>query len=212
MDIWTKQEIANFANLLDKNAQRMVDLGKKWGGSPRTLLTYFAKSDQQIQDWYHDCATEAVGNCQNMLRAIVNKYLPESSDAPSRFYFCRPHRTRTCATLKTFSNAIKLEFFTALSQCSDTRQAAGFIYQACAKELKARKELLYYWPASTGYPGIDGALICDNAIFAFQITLSSTHTSPEPGVRKLRAQLPAKLKKLPWHVVFVGNMGPALNN
>ncbi|KAF8431480.1 hypothetical protein L210DRAFT_982697 [Boletus edulis BED1] len=126
----------------------MVDLGKKWGGSPKTLLTYFAKSDQQIEDWYHDCATEAVGRCQNTLQAIVNKFLPREFGCSVAVLFlsaCKlcyvEHRTRTCATvpthtisnilgkaLKALSNPIKLEFFTALSQCSDTRQAAGFIY------------------------------------------------------------------------------------
>ncbi|KAF8132280.1 hypothetical protein EV363DRAFT_1295804 [Boletus edulis] len=245
MDIWTEQETANLANLLGYNGQRMVDLWKKWGGAPGTLLTYLEESDQEIENWHHDHAIKAIGTCQDVIQSIVNQQLFEGSDAPSRFYFCRPadyatssiHRKRTA--LQQLSNAIKLEFFTALSQCNDTRQAAEFIYQTwfhcfistanksidchwldepdkvtklygttnlASESAKERKELPYYWPASTGYPGIDGALICDNAIFAFQITLSSTHPSPEPGVRKLRAQLPANLKRLPWHVVFVGNL------
>ncbi|KAF8442817.1 hypothetical protein L210DRAFT_3629467 [Boletus edulis BED1] len=151
MDIWTAQEIANFAKLLKYDVQRMVDLAKKWGGAPRTLVKYLKESDHEIETWYGDCAIEAIEKCQNTVRSIVNKYVPEDWDAPSRFYFCRPadydtpriNRTRICATVPTrtichilgralqeLSNTIKLEFFTALSQPSDTRQAAGFIYRS----------------------------------------------------------------------------------
>ncbi|KAF8133880.1 hypothetical protein EV363DRAFT_1324837, partial [Boletus edulis] len=263
MDIWTAQEIANFAKLLKYDVQRMVDLAEKWGGAPRTLVKCLKESDHEIETWYGDCATEAIEKCQNTVRSIVNKYVPEDWDAQSQFYFCRPadydtsriKRTRTCATVPTrtichilgralqeLSNSIKLEFFTALSQPSDTRQAAGFIYQSwfnvffstankfiychwlhkpgeitklcgvptlvstSAKDLKARTELPYYWAANTSYEGIDGALISEDAIFAFQITLSSEHSSPQGGVRKLRKELPVELRDLPWHVVFVGNV------
>ncbi|KAF8120576.1 hypothetical protein EV363DRAFT_87913 [Boletus edulis] len=151
MDIWTAQEIANFATLLDHDVQRMVDLEKKWGGVPRILMTYLQKSDQQIENWYHHRAKVAIRKCQNMVQSIVDKSLSEGLEAPSQFYFCRPadyatssiDRTEICATVPThticnilgralqeLSIAIRLEFFTALSQLSDTRQAAGFIRQA----------------------------------------------------------------------------------
>ncbi|KAF8124886.1 hypothetical protein EV363DRAFT_1402856 [Boletus edulis] len=257
MDIWTAQEIASFAKLLEYDVQRMVDLGNKWGGVPRTLVTCLEKSDHETETWYGNCATEAVGKCQNTVGSIMNKYVSEDwDDALSRFYFCRPadyatpriDRTETCATVPTrticrilgkalqdFSNTIRLEFFAALSHRSDTGQAAGFIYQSwfnvffstankfiychwlhkpgeatlvstSAKDLNARAELPYYWAANTSYEGIDGALISKDAIFAFQITLSSKHSSPQGGVRKLRKELPAELRDLPWHVVFVGNV------
>ncbi|KAF8435631.1 hypothetical protein L210DRAFT_3550214 [Boletus edulis BED1] len=265
MDIWTAQEIANLAKLLEYDVQRMVDLGKKWGGDPRTLVTYLEKSDHKTETWYNDCATGAIWNCQNTVRSIVNKYVSEDWDVSSQFYFCRPahyatpriDRTEICVTVPTrsichilgkalqdlrVSNTMKLVFFAALSQPSDTRQAAGFIYQSwfnvffstankfiychwlhkpgevtmlygvpalvstIAKDLKARAELPYYWAANTSYEGIDGALISKDAIFAFQITLSSEHSSPQEGVRKLRKELPAELRDLPWHVVFVGNV------
>ncbi|KAI9568825.1 hypothetical protein HD554DRAFT_2171964 [Boletus coccyginus] len=63
----------------------------------------------------------------------------------------------------------------------------------------------YYWVAyKPNFAGIDSALVLEDRIFAFQMTLGSNHRSPMKGLRDLRDLLPRDLKDLPWRVVFVG--------
>ncbi|KAI9572496.1 hypothetical protein HD554DRAFT_1546856 [Boletus coccyginus] len=63
----------------------------------------------------------------------------------------------------------------------------------------------YYWaPLQTNFAGIDSALVLEDKIFVFQMTLSANHRSPIKGLRDLRKLLPYDLKDLPWRVVFVG--------
>ncbi|KAF8554874.1 hypothetical protein OG21DRAFT_1484325 [Imleria badia] len=64
----------------------------------------------------------------------------------------------------------------------------------------------YYWVAPVNFPGIDGALILPEAIYGFQVTLSTRHEPPNDGWETLWAHLPANLQKIPWRawrVVFV---------
>ncbi|KAF8552965.1 hypothetical protein OG21DRAFT_1485803 [Imleria badia] len=63
----------------------------------------------------------------------------------------------------------------------------------------------YYWIAPVGFPGIDSALILHEAIYVFQVTISTSHKSPKGGMKKLRTHLPTDLKDLPWSVVFIGD-------
>ena len=70
----------------------------------------------------------------------------------------------------------------------------------------------YYWVAPMNFPGIDGALILPEAICGFQVTISSSHRSPEDGMNKLRAHLRADLKNLPRRVVFIGNQADAIKS
>ncbi|KAF8559894.1 hypothetical protein OG21DRAFT_1502239 [Imleria badia] len=63
----------------------------------------------------------------------------------------------------------------------------------------------YYWVAPVGFPGIDGALILPEAIYVFQVTISTRHASPKGGMKELRTHLPGDLKDLPWRVVFIGD-------
>ena len=63
----------------------------------------------------------------------------------------------------------------------------------------------YYWiPPKTNFRGIDSALVLEDEIFTFQMTVSSTHRSPIEGLRCLRKMLPPEMRDLPWRVVFVG--------
>ena len=64
--------------------------------------------------------------------------------------------------------------------------------------------LLLWVPPNGNFPGIDSALVLKDRIFAFQVTISSSHKSPITGLESLSKMLPPKLKKLPWRVVFVG--------
>ncbi|KAI9572491.1 hypothetical protein HD554DRAFT_2168146 [Boletus coccyginus] len=61
----------------------------------------------------------------------------------------------------------------------------------------------YCIPFKTKFAGIDSALVLNDAIFAFQMTLRE-HRSPINGLRDLQQTLPHDLKDLPWRVVFVG--------
>ncbi|KAF8441700.1 hypothetical protein L210DRAFT_3644942 [Boletus edulis BED1] len=79
------------------------------------------------------------------------------------------------------------------------------LISAGSDELKDVKKLPYYWVAPPKFPGIDGALIRQDAIFAVQVTIRAKDKPPEEGLEKLRNDLPANLKNLPWHLVFVGN-------
>ena len=73
------------------------------------------------------------------------------------------------------------------------------------KALKVANPPYYYgFPPNGNFPGIDGALVLKDRIFAFQVTISSSHKSPITGLESLSKMLPPKLKKLPWRVVFVG--------
>ncbi|KAF8133018.1 hypothetical protein EV363DRAFT_83965 [Boletus edulis] len=259
MDVWTEQEITNLATLLNSDTQRMVDLYKKWGGAPKTLLEYVDLPDQYIETLHRQSARLAVAKCRTMISSIEEKKISE--DTMTQFYFCRPLRFAkpsiirelSCAVVPTpaschflaevlqkLNDYIRLEFFDALSIRSETRQAARYIYKswlhcflsagrsidchwshrraksasfrgtttlisARPDELKDVKKLPYYWVAPPKFPGIDGALICQDAIFAVQVTIRAKDKPPEEGLEKLQNNLPPHLKYLPWHLVFVGN-------
>lgn len=68
----------------------------------------------------------------------------------------------------------------------------------------ARTPPFYWLPPHANFPGIDSALVLDDEIFVFQVTISTEHNSPIKGLQKLRNLLPNDLKNLPWRVVFVG--------
>ncbi|KAF8548541.1 hypothetical protein OG21DRAFT_1500960 [Imleria badia] len=70
----------------------------------------------------------------------------------------------------------------------------------------------YYWVAPVNFPGIDCALILPEAICVFQVTISTSHRSPEGGMKKLGTHLPADLKNLPWRVVFIGDHDNAIKS
>ncbi|KAF8124977.1 hypothetical protein EV363DRAFT_1177202, partial [Boletus edulis] len=148
MDIWTEQEVANLAYLLELDGGRMISLHKKWGGSVRLLRSYLETSDQQIEMGYSLDAGLAVKKCRSMITSITRNNIPE--DAPSQFFFCRPldfampciERTLTCAVLPTptichflaealrrLDCSTRSEFFNILSQRRETLQAARYIFE-----------------------------------------------------------------------------------
>ncbi|KAF8441611.1 hypothetical protein L210DRAFT_3537693 [Boletus edulis BED1] len=257
MDIWTEQEIANLALLLELNGGRMVSLHKRWGGSIRLLLSYLEKSDQQIEMGYTLDAALPIKECWSIMTSIAGKDLPE--DAPSQFFFCRPfdfampciERSFTCAVVPTptichflaealqkLNCSTRSKLFHTLSQYRETRQAARYIFEtwfhcffsagnsidchwlqcqstvsplrgtttliaARSNELRAVANLPYYWVAPPKFPGIDSALIRQDAIFA--LTTRSKDESLGKGLEQLQNDLPSHLRNLPWHLVFVGN-------
>lgn len=50
---------------------------------------------------------------------------------------------------------------------------------------------LSYWKASPDFPGIDGALFLfdEQDVYAIQMTISSTHRGPQPGLNKLHQRV-----------------------
>ena len=52
----------------------------------------------------------------------------------------------------------------------------------------------YYWVVPRDFEGIDSALILSEGIYAFHVTISSSHGPPTGGMRTLREHLPTRLK------------------
>lgn len=65
----------------------------------------------------------------------------------------------------------------------------------------------FYWRAPPDFPGIDRALFDeDDTVYAIQITISSSHKSPDSGLERLRHLLgKEKAKKCDFRVLFIGN-------
>ncbi|KAF8346418.1 hypothetical protein F5887DRAFT_1182764 [Amanita rubescens] len=147
MDLWTLNEIEILANLLNLDVNRMTSLSKKWGCDPRTLLGFIEAGDTdiEIECAYRAEAPVAVKRSEDMLLAIEQNAL-----SPSKFYFCRPSISRESEVDRTIprpfvpteticqvlgealresDNNVRLTFFRALSQHSETRSAAGYIYE-----------------------------------------------------------------------------------
>ena len=100
-----------------------------------------------IEEWYRNHAYLGVLKSTETINGILQNTLID--DAPSQIFFCQPQiRSGTidcqvpCATvltptihhllgeaLQNQQNTIKLNFFNALCQSSDTSQAAGVIFE-----------------------------------------------------------------------------------
>ena len=121
-------------------------LSKKWGCDPRSLLLCIQTrfTDIEIEEEYRAQAPVAVNRCADILLAIEQNALP--ANAPSQIFFCRPkskdHRTIPRAfvptkticqilgeALQEYDSNVRLSFFRALGQHSETRTAAGYIYE-----------------------------------------------------------------------------------
>ena len=246
------------SKLLELDVKRMTFLAGKWGCVPRTLLQLIRRkqSDSMTEGWYRKRARLGVLRSTEMVDGIAQNALFD--DAPSQIFFCRPliesnniNRQVPCATVPTptirrllgealqhYPNMVKLEFFNALRQSSDTSQAAGIIFEnwfhgffcgarniKCnwvqgkgTSELSGATSLVpspltsvktarppYYWVAPRNFKGIDSALVLAEEIYAFQVTIGTSHGPPMAGMETLRGYLPADLKKNPWRVVFVGD-------
>ncbi len=127
----------------------MTSLGKTWGCDPRSLLGFIetGHTDIEIEEEYRTLAPAAVKRSEDMLLAIEQNTL--FADAQSCFYFYRPSisgsqvdrtipravvPTKTICrvlgeTLQEYDNNVRLTFFRALSQHSETRSAAGYLYE-----------------------------------------------------------------------------------
>ncbi|KAI9573181.1 hypothetical protein HD554DRAFT_2310957 [Boletus coccyginus] len=130
--------------------------------------------------------------------------------------------------LQDQDNHVKLQFYNALSYHGNTRKrrmdchwvvpGSGDDADPSTLSMPAHAKLIpptktapgsaippYYWIAyKPNFAGIDSVLVLEDRIFAFQMTLSSDHRSPIPGLRDLRKLLPHDRKDIPWRVVFVG--------
>ena len=114
----------------------MVELAEKWGRVPRTIVDYYSDPNHGIEDGYRARVRGAVEGCKTMLQRGPNCDLP--SDAPQkddramRLYVYVPTRTLRCFLaegLRLKGEALKLEFFTALSTPGETRQSTSYIYK-----------------------------------------------------------------------------------
>ncbi|KAF8557321.1 hypothetical protein OG21DRAFT_349393 [Imleria badia] len=124
MDIWSEEEIADLAKLLNLDVERMTNLAKEWGGVPRSLLEFVRRglTDSEIESTYKGPASKGVQKCREI-------------------YFCGPQKnaeprmqrtllgvsvpTRTIRrllgeALQVQDNFLKLDFFRSLRQPDST--------------------------------------------------------------------------------------------
>jgi hypothetical protein len=147
---------------LELDVGRMTTLAETLGGVPRTLLWYASKEDEQIEGVYRRSAKGAVRNCDAMLARAAEYMIPD--DALLAFYFFCPlvaanginreysHIHVPTPTLRRLlgealqGQCNSLEFFNALSQREETRQAAGLIYKSWFHSyFSAAKTIRCHW-------------------------------------------------------------------
>ena len=122
----------------------MIELAEKWDGIPRTIVDYYFDLNHMTEDDYRGRVRESVEGCTTMLQQGSNCDL---GGAPSYFYFIRPQKddrtmrpyvyvpTRTlhcflAEGLRLMGEALKLEFFTALSMHGESHESASYIYES----------------------------------------------------------------------------------
>jgi len=174
----------------------MTKLAGKWGGVPRLLLQYYPRLDEAVEKDYRRLAPVAIQECRMILEKGVQCDLPDT--APSSFYFIRPYRkdlrdekpcvvvpTRTLCCflaegLQQEDDAIKLQFFKALSQPAETRQAAGYIFESWFHSFftTEHKEIQCEWIASGGQDGSKQKLPSATAVISATQAAPSSWTPP----------------------------------
>lgn len=76
----------------------------------------------------------------------------------------------------------------------------------CTKDELRNTTPPFYWRAPPHFPGIDSALFDGKYVYVIQITISSSHRDPQPGLDELRGRLGEdRAKKLQWRILFIGN-------
>ena len=144
----------------------MVALAEKWDGIPRTIVDYYFDLNHRIEDDYRGRVREAVEGCKTMLQRGPNCDLPDGPS--SSFYFIQlqkddrammpyvyvPTRTLRCFLaegLRPKGEALKLEFFTALSMPGETRQSASYIYESWFYSFFTHGQVIdYHWVSQGG--------------------------------------------------------------
>lgn len=127
--------------------------------------------------------------------------------------------------LQVHDNNVRLTFFRALSQHNETRPQAGKPVKCQCQWMCDRKHTSViqltgslshswsalttrrppcFWVAPGDIIGIDSALVREDDVYVFQLTISSEHGSPIGGMKKIRGYLPNRLRDIPWKVVFIG--------
>ncbi|KAG9312715.1 hypothetical protein JVU11DRAFT_7142 [Chiua virens] len=215
MDIWTENEIRQLSAMLELNVDRTIDLARKWGNVPLMLLKNLKLSDKEIEKVYRKGAVRAVGDTPQFMAASVQNF---PSDPPSSFFFVRPSSDDGVASRREFDSprADKNPLAIASTSASGPRQSNKIgILQASLLQGTRFPALgygvpPYYWVSPDLFPGIDGLLVFKTRICAFQVTISSTHRSPDAGLEKIRKNLRADLKDVPLGLVFVGPQESAI--
>ncbi|KAG9310264.1 hypothetical protein JVU11DRAFT_9382 [Chiua virens] len=121
--------------------------------------------------------------------------------------FVVARKSVSCNWLKDFNVDLKLP---KTWQLPDGAPNHRYLITGPLKNLESASPP-YYWVTPDNYPGIDGFLVLNNWICAFQATISSKHRSPEKGIMKpeitkIRQKVQAKLqlKHIPFGIIFVG--------
>ncbi|KAF9228951.1 hypothetical protein BS17DRAFT_215610 [Gyrodon lividus] len=149
MDVWSTEETADLASLLDFDVERMTALATAWGGVPRPLLRLFRSltSESAFENKIKRAAFKAVTspNCISSFQELNIE-----SSGPSSIFTIKPRQdsdgriyrneaaiyvaTPTtldllAVNLRQRDARIKSDFFTAMGSCSTTRSSAGIIYE-----------------------------------------------------------------------------------
>ncbi|KAI9457053.1 hypothetical protein HD554DRAFT_1832398 [Boletus coccyginus] len=232
MDIWSEEEVVHLAELVGLDVYRMKTRAEKWGNVAHPLVQFIDEDDWEVEALYRQDASNAVHAARIMLDRGPRLDLP--NDPPSRFYLLRSMRTRTGAISWAFLRCHaytthSLHLSKGAQEGGQLREVA--ILQRF--ELPSKypfgsrfhlrilvPQLFYCEPYERlpmGHAGLGqchstvsycvqdrSALVLEDEIFVFQMTVSSTHRSPIEGLRHLRKMLPPERRDLPWRVVFVG--------
>jgi hypothetical protein len=69
------------------------------------------------------------------------------------------------------------------------------------------KDSFYWIPSVANFPGVDSVLgDTDGHVYTIQATIANTHTSPEPGIKKVWEQFRPEVRtSRAWHFVIITN-------
>lgn len=178
--------------LLQLDVECMTELAGKWGGVPRLLLQYYPKLNEEVETSYRRLAPAAIRECRTILEKGMQCDVPDT--ALLTFYFIRPYKkdlrdekpstvvpTRTLCCflaegLHQEDEAIKLQFFKALSRPAETQQAASYIFESWFHSFFTTEhmEMECKWIASGTQDGTTEKLLSTTSV------ISATQAAPMP--------------------------------
>ncbi|KAF9237894.1 hypothetical protein BU15DRAFT_75695 [Melanogaster broomeanus] len=152
MDNWTVEELSALAAVSALDVDRMGDLARQWGPSPRHLLDIFKGkwSESESQEQIDSSALDFVSNARQVISSLHNLDLPLGKTGPSALIFIRPKRDKSKGFLRrhcdlyvptgrlnhaiirallTQESLTRLHFFSATSSHASMRGAAGYIFE-----------------------------------------------------------------------------------
>lgn len=154
------------------------------------------------------------------LRSILGVALQNLDKSARLSFFCAPSQSDEIQQAASFifkswfhsymstGKSIQCNWVQGKRQTPTPKELAGtknLVHTSWDPVKNEKQELPFYWVAPKNYPGIDGALIYDSAIYVFQVAISSKDKPPMAGMKDLKNQMSDKLKSKPWRAVFIGD-------